>query len=166
MSRKYGDLYTVIEDDSATEYDVDNIDEKKYGVANKYNKIYMFNSDWEELITTLCYAGKHMKKYKSDLSEMLSNVDMEICDILHYLEFRDLDVNDMVKVVEMLQKRRRYRRKIKEEYEKVNYLDGKLFDEKLQEKVDKSFSFMEKMKRRKYEPRKLNELFEIPSLIA
>ena len=52
------------------------------------------------------------------LRQMLSDVDREICDIMHYLEFSELS-NDEMLASRMLQKCRRRRREIKDERSKT-----------------------------------------------
>ena len=52
------------------------------------NKSMMFDSlqnNWEELLSNLCYMSDHIGEYQDRLNDMLSNVDQEICDIMHYL---------------------------------------------------------------------------------
>ena len=123
----------------------------------------MFDSlhnDWESMLANLCYMSNHINDYQDNLSQMLSDVDKEICDIMHYLEFNDLDDCDMLKASKMLQERRRHRRKIKDEMEKTVLMRETFLDRAFETKIHQSLEVMEKMKTRQYTPRKLNDLFQ------
>lgn len=118
------------------------------------------HNNWESMLTNLCYMSDHMNEYQSNLSQMLSDVDKEICDIMHYLEFNDLDDSDMLRASRMLQDRRRHRREIKDEMEKTALMKSTFLDGTFGIKVQQSLEIMERMKDRRYTPRKLNDLFQ------
>lgn len=123
----------------------------------------MFDSlhnDWELVLTNLCYMSDHMTAYQNNLNQMLSDVDKEICDIMHYLEFSDLSDSEMLKASRMLQERRRKRREIKDEMDKTALMRSTFLDGAFGIKVQQSLEVMEKMKERQYTPRKLSELFD------
>ena len=90
---------------------------------------------------------------------MLSDVDKEICDIMHYIEFSDLSDGEMLKASRMLQERRRKRREIKDEMDKTALMRSTFLDSAFGIKVQQSLEVMEKMKERQYTPRKLSDLF-------
>ena len=117
------------------------------------------HNDWESMLSKLCYMSDHMGEYQSNLNQMLSDVDKEICDIMHYLEFSDLDDGEMLRASRMLQERRRHRREIKDEMEKTALMKSTFLDAAFGIKVQQSLEVMEKMKERQYTPRKLSELF-------
>ena len=96
----------------------------------------------------------------SNLNQMLSDVDKEICDIMHYIEFSDLSDCQMLKASRMLQERRRKRREIKDEMDKTALMRSTFLDSAFGIKVQQSLEVMERMKERQYTPRKLNELFD------
>lgn len=118
------------------------------------------HNDWESMLTNLCYMSDHMSEYQSNLSQMLSDVDKEICDIMHYLELNDLTDADMLKASKMLQDRRRHRRKIKDEMDKTALMKSTFLDGTFGIKVQQSLEIMERMKDRQYTPRKLASLFQ------
>ena len=118
------------------------------------------HNDWESVLTNLCYMSDHMTAYQNNLNQMLSDVDKEICDIMHYLEFSDLGDSDMLKASRMLQERRRKRREIKDEMDKTTLMRSTFLDGTFGIKVQQSLEAMEKMKERQYTPRKLSELFD------
>ena len=118
------------------------------------------HNDWESMLSKLCYMSDHMSEYQSNLNQMLSDVDKEICDIMHYLEFSDLNDSEMLKVSRMLQERRRKRWEIKDEMDKTALMRSTFLDGAFGIKVQQSLEVMEKMKERQYTPRKLSKLFD------
>ena len=135
-------------------------DAPEYDVVDKPTMFDSLQNNWEELLSNLCYMSSHMDEYQNNLNQMLSDVDKEICDLMHYLEFSDLDNQEMLKVAEMLKDRRQHRRQIKDEMEKTALMKDTFLDRTFGTKVQQSLDVMEKMKTRHYTPRRLNELFE------
>ena len=90
---------------------------------------------------------------------MLSEVDKEICDIMHYIEFNNLDAAKGYKVYKMLKDCRMRRRKIKDEHEKVNAAIQVLANDDLIEKLKIALKQMRGLDQRLYTPRVLTELF-------
>ncbi len=165
-------FYTLLEvQDAATDSVISFAEKINLEVENTYeapdydevDKPTMFDSlhnNWEEMLSNLCYMSNHMDEYQSNLNQMLSNVDKEICDIMHYLEFNDLCDTDMLEASRMLQERRRHRREIKDEMEKTALMRETFLDNAFGIKVHQSLDLMQRMKNRYYTPRKLNELFQ------
>lgn len=115
--------------------------------------------DWEGMLSNLCYMSQHMTEYQAKLYEMQSNVDQEISDIMHYLEFTNPGTNEMLKASQMLQERRRKRREITDEIEKTNLIREAFLDRNFESKVQQALGRIERMKDRQYTPRKLTALF-------
>ncbi len=132
----------------------------EYDTIEKPTMFDSLQNNWEEILSNLCYMSSHMSDYQSNLNQMLSDVDKEICDLMHYLEFTDLDDNEMLKVAEMLKERRCHRRQIKDEMEKTALMRDTFLDGTFGIKVQQSLDIMEKMKARQYTPRRLNDLFQ------
>lgn len=118
------------------------------------------HNDWETILSNLCYMSDHIGEYQNNLKQMLSDVDKEICDLMHYLELEELDDTEMLKASRMIQKCRRHRREIKDEMEKTALMRDTFLDGEFGIKVQQSLEVMEHMKTRLYTPRKLNDLFE------
>lgn len=117
------------------------------------------HNDWETMLTNLCYMSNHMSEYQKNLRQMLSDVDKEICDIMHYLELSELSDDEMLKASRMLQERGRRRREIKDEMYRTALMCSTFLDRAFGTKIQHSLEVMEKMKERQYTPRKLSELF-------
>lgn len=127
------------------------------------NKSMMFDSlqnNWEELLSNLCYMSDHIGEYQDRLNDMLSNVDQEICDIMHYIEFNELTDDEVIMTGRMLQERRRHRRDIKDEMQKTALMRETFLDGNFGIKVQQSLELMVRMKDRYYTPRKLSDLFK------
>ncbi|MDD6157577.1 MAG: hypothetical protein PUB52_11235 [Lachnospiraceae bacterium] len=159
MSGKKEQFYSMIpvEEDNVEEQT--SYDAPEYDEVEKPTMFDTLHNNWEEMLSSLCYMSDHMDEYQNNLKEMLSEVDKEICDIMHYLEFNELSDKDMIKASRMLQERRRHRREIKDEMEKTALMKSTFLDGAFGIKVQQSLEFMEKMKQRQYTPRKLTELF-------
>lgn len=94
---------------------------------------------------------------KEELNQKLSNIDKEICDLLHYIEFCNLNAAQGYKVYKMLKERRIIRRSIKNELNVLNIILSKKISETATDEINKCVAGMDK---RTYEPRVLKELFD------
>ncbi len=153
--------YTTIEAvEEVTVSDEIGYEAPDYDTVEKPTLFDTLQNNWEKLLSNLCYMSSHMDEYQNNLNQMLSDVDKEICDLMHYLEFSDLDNDEMLHVAEMLKERRQHRRKIKDEMEKTALMKDTFLDPTFGSKVQQSLDIMERMKTRQYTPRKLNKLFD------
>ena len=118
------------------------------------------NTDWTWEMENLISFCSQLKQYRVNLNHMLSEVDKEICDIMHYIEFYNLDAAKGYKMYKMLKDCRLRRRKIKDEYEKVGVAITTLANEDLIEKMKTALKQMKGLDNRVYTPRILTELFE------
>lgn len=135
------------------------VDKSEYETFRNPTKYDGLHNNWESMLSDLCYMSEHMDDYQENLNLMLSDVDKEICDIMHYLEFTDLSDSDMLKVSRMLQVRRRRRREIKDEMDRTALMCSSFLNGTFGSKVQQSLAAMKKMDERQYSPRKLNDLF-------
>lgn len=117
------------------------------------------DTNWNDYIEDLISFSSQLKQYRVNLNYMLSEVDKEICDIMHYIEFHNLDAAKGYKVYKMLKDCRLRRRKIKDEHEKVNAAIQILANDDLIEKMKTTLKQMKSLDRRLYTPRILTELF-------
>ena len=122
----------------------------------KYDGLH---NNWESMLADLCYMSDHMSDYQHNLNQMLSDVDKEICDLMHYLELTDLSDSNLLKAGRMLQDCRRRRREIKNEIDRTDSMCAAFLNGNFGCKVKQSLTAIKRMNERQYSPRKLNELF-------
>lgn len=157
---KKAKFYTTLEADTSPDSDGSVYEAPEYDAVEKPTMFDGLQNNWEEILSNLCYMSSHMDEYQDNLNQMLSDVDKEICDLMHYLEFNDLDNGEMLKVAEMLKERRQHRRRVKDEMEKTALMKDTFLDRTFGTKVQQSLDVMVRMKTRQYTPRRLSELFE------
>lgn len=131
----------------------------EYDEVEKPTLFDTLDNNWESTLSQLCYMSSHIQEYQENLNTMLSDVDKEVCDLLHFLEFNELNDSDMLRASKMLQDARRRRREIKDEMEKTALMRATFLDKEFGVKVHQSLEQMEHMKYRQYTPRKLTGLF-------
>lgn len=93
---------------------------------------------------------------RSELSDLLSNTDKEITDIQHYIEFSDIDGEDITSTYNMLKTRLKNRRQIKNELSVLRQLadckmDASMFGDLL--------TVISDLDNKTYVPRVLTSLF-------
>ena len=112
---------------------------------------------WVDKISGLNGLASEALHRKEELINQLSEVDKELCDINHYIEFVNLNAAQGYKAYKMIKDRRIIRRSIKNELDVLNIILGKKISETATDEIQKAISGMDK---RTYEPRVLNELFD------
>lgn len=93
----------------------------------------------------------------TQLSEKLSNIDQEITDIHHYIEFNKLNAAEGYKAFKLLQDKLLERRGIKDDMSKFQMLSSTKVTDIFNGTFDKN---IEALSNRTYTPRVLKELFE------
>ncbi len=122
--------------------------------GDSQEKNYEF--DWHSLSESQNKLYAELQQYGLVLKDKLSQVDLEICDIQHYIEFFSLDAAKGYKAYRMLKERLIKRREIKDEIAKVNlFLSGTSSDFS-SGKISRQLKNMDTSG---YQPRILNELF-------
>lgn len=114
--------------------------------------------DWAEISKQQFELFNGLEQYETQLRYQLSEVDLEICDINHYIEFFSLDAAKGYKAYRMLKERLLRRRKIKDELAKTNIFVGSAAGDFSSGKVDHQIKGFDK---RRYKPRVLGELFGV-----
>lgn len=112
---------------------------------------------WLDKLSGLNGLASEALHRKEKLIEQLSEVDKELCDLLHYIEFCNLNAAQGYKAYKMIKDRRIKRRSIKNELDVLSIILGKKLSESVTDEITKAVSGMDK---RTYEPRVLNELFD------
>ncbi|MGN0246517.1 MAG: hypothetical protein ACI4DK_11240 [Lachnospiraceae bacterium] len=96
-------------------------------------------------------------KEQGELSQKLSKIDQEICDIQHYIEFNKLNAAEGYKAFKLLQDKLLERRIIKDDFSKFQMLSAAkvsdIFDGTLDARINE-------LENRTYAPRVLKELFD------
>lgn len=113
--------------------------------------------EWYPEIKKITDTAVNLEERKNELSAMLSDVDLQICDIYHYIEDKNMNCCEGYKIAKALQVRLRNRRKIKNELEVITNLFNSGFSSRSLKAVQRS---VENLSNKKYRPRVLPELFE------
>ena len=71
--------------------------------------------DWKEYLTHFTYVIEALSGYRDSLIKAESDVDLKICDILHYIELCDTSDEEAAKLVDLLKECREHRRDVKDE---------------------------------------------------
>lgn len=128
----------------------------KVQVKKEDNKEYS-RFGWQEISDMQQNLFGDLQRYGEELRNRLSQVDREICDIQHYIEFFLLDAAKGYKAYRMLKERLSNRRHIKEEISKVNcFMNGSAEDFS----SGKIAEQLKTMEQHIYTPRVLDELFD------
>lgn len=113
---------------------------------------------WLDKLSTLNGFAEDANKRRIELLSDLSNVDKELTDISHYIEFSNLNASQGYKVYKMEKERRVRRRSIKNEILMLNIILEKKIGENATDEVRKQ---LEALDNRTYTPRVLSELFDL-----
>lgn len=120
----------------------------------------MKSMDWHAYLTHFCYIASHIHDYQDELNQALSDIDMQICDIMHYIEIYNLEADDSIRMVDLLKECREQRRDVKDEMLRVECFQRAIGSSSNIAKVKDSMKQLQKLSFRMYHPRKLQELFE------
>lgn len=99
-----------------------------------------------------------LSKRKIYLLLELAQIEREITDIYHAMEFYNYNVCNGFKMYKLMQERLIQRRKIKDEIKKIDYMISGIFEELPADQILENISGMD---HRQYHPRVLKELFEM-----
>ncbi len=120
----------------------------------------MKSIDWAEYLTHFCYLASGIQNYQDELNQTLSNVDMQICDIMHYIELYNMDEEDSIRLISLLKECREQRRDVKDEMVRVEYFQKAIGTSSNIAKAKEGIKQINKLDTRIYHPRKLKELFK------
>ena len=116
-------------------------------------------TDWLKYLTHFGCLMKKLPDYKATLREGMSETDQKISDLLHYIEFYELDEEKMQEILEELQSARRLRRDIKIELNRIECIQGSIG---MNSTVSKAADAVQKIlsyENSSYRPRVLEDLF-------
>lgn len=113
---------------------------------------------WLDKVSGLNGLRNDATKRKEELCRQLSNVDKELSDINHYIEFCNLNAAQGYKAYKMVKERRIKRRIIKNEFVIVDVILEKKLSDSITEEIEKAIHNLDE---RTYTPRILSELFDL-----
>lgn len=113
---------------------------------------------WLDKVSELNGLRNDATKRKEELCKQLSDVDKELSDINHYIEFCNLNAAQGYKAYKMVKDRRIKRRSIKNELVVVDAILEKKISDSITEEIEKVIRGLDE---RMYKPRVLNELFDM-----
>lgn len=116
--------------------------------------------NWGEYLTHFTYVASAIDEYRDKLAQQHSDIEKKICDILHYIELCEVDDEEAVNLVELLAVCRENRRDIKDELMQIEYFQSNLGTSANIVKAKQALKSIQGLEKRKYKPRKYNELFE------
>ena len=134
-----------------------NIGKKLESMQLPYN---LKEIDWKEYLVHFAYVASCIRDYHDELDKQLSDVNLKICDIMHYIELYDLNEEEMIKITILLKKCREYRRDVKDEIFCAECFQKSLGNSANVAKAKDAVKQMEALDNRHYNPRKFVDLFE------
>lgn len=134
---------------------IDATESKPKGVYDNMEEI-----DWLGYLSTFRFVVASLDKYKAELNEALSQVDMKICDIMHYVELYDVCEQENAGLIQLLKECRMERRRIKDEWLCADYFQNSIGTSQNAGKAKEAMKQIKKLDSRHYTPRQLPELFE------
>lgn len=132
-----------------------------YVDESKMNKIpELAKVDWTGYLNGFCKMVSGLPKYQEELKQALSEIDLQICDIMHYIELYDMQSEDCYRLVTLLKECREQRRDIKDEMVRIESFQDSIGTMSNVAKAKDGLKQIKKLDTRGYRPRKLDELFE------
>ena len=116
--------------------------------------------DWDEYLTYFCDLTLGIKDYQEELKHSLNELEMQICDIMHYIELYDMDEYESIRMVDLLKECREQRRDAKDEMIRVECFQKSIGTSANVTKVKEEMVQIKKLSTRTYHPRKLKALFK------
>lgn len=116
--------------------------------------------DWKEYLTHFTYVIEALAGYRESLIKAESDVDLKICDILHYIELCDTSDEEAAKLVDLLKECREHRRDVKDEIIRLDAFQRTVGTSANVAKAKEAIKSIKGLETKRYTPRKLSELFE------
>lgn len=116
--------------------------------------------DWAAYLAHFISIVNSLKDYREELSQKHSDIDQKICDILHYIELCETNHEEAVDLIELLRVCRENRRDIKDELQRIEYFQNNIGTNANVSKAKQAMKSIQGLEKRKYKPRKYDELFE------
>lgn len=143
--------------------DIDELEEKIIaGSGRKREAEFLYDMeeiDWLEYMNYFVFVSNSAKSYQEGLARKHSDVEKEICDLLHYVELYDLTDEESVRTVEMLKDARQRRRDIKDEISRAEFFQKSIGTSANVAKAKSCISELKKLENRSYYPRMVKDIF-------
>ena len=132
----------------------------KEDLENNTEKIMLSDNiqRWIDKLSDLNGLFKEMTIRKNQLVKQLSEIDKKLSDNDHYIEFTSLNAAQGYNAYKQRKEMRISRRSIKNELEILEFVLSRKISESITDEVIKKAN---KMDNRTYEPRELDELFDL-----
>lgn len=131
---------------------IDNSDDK---INNGYSPVDI--TSLQNTINNLSNQLTTLKGNKAWLIDMESEVDKEISDIMHFIEFNNFSASEGYKLCKAIKDLRLRRRRIKNELELINIVNMHTLNNVVLGHTNKAITGLDK---KQYTPRVLQELFD------
>lgn len=129
-------------------------------IAESNTEYDMSQMNWKEYLAEFVDVLESLKGYRESLIKAESDVDLKICDILHYIELCDTSDDEAAKLVQLLKECREHRRNVKDELICVETFQRTVGNSENVGKAKEAIKAIKGLDSRQYSPRKLSELFE------
>lgn len=116
--------------------------------------------DWLIYLQNFSYIVTNISDYKDQLCEAESKQDQTIIDLLHFIEFYDLDEIQTQEILFRLKTAREYRRDIKNELYRIGQFTSTIGTNNNACLVNTAIKAIQRYETSKYKPRVLSELFQ------
>lgn len=136
---------------------------QKIEKSNRNNEFYFtqenkfVDTKWHKGFSGLLDLFNEASTRRNELSQELSNIEAEIVDIEHYIEFTSLNARDGYKIYRKLRDLLRERRYIKDEQKVVNAINSNCA---ATEQIKNIVAVLDAKDNRNYKPRVLVDLFK------
>lgn len=132
-------------------------------VSSKFNapELADFSKiDWLIYLQNFSYIVTNISDYKDQLCDAESKQDQTILDLLHFIEFYDLDEMQTQEILFRLKTAREYRRDIKNELYRIGQFTASIGTNNNAGLVNTAIKAIQRYETSKYKPRVLPELFQ------
>lgn len=152
-------FYSIVDKVSDTNQDEEGQLNKEVKTPPEF-EYSMQSVDWSEFVNYFIFVASSAKGYQEELAKKHSDIEKEICDLLHYVELFDLSDDEGIKAMDMIKDARQRRRDVKDELSRTEYFQKMLGTSANVAKAKGFLTELKKLDTRKYFPRQLNELFD------
>ena len=134
--------------------------EADVGKEGNENECDIAKYDWMEYLQKFCYLASKAGGRHNELTRHLSEVDQEICDIMHLVELYELTEDEELHAINLLKDSRQKRRDIKDEMTCLEYFQTSFGTADNITGAKNIIKQIKRLEHRVYHPRQLSEVFK------